>query len=78
MTDANTPLRIAIAGAAGRMGRTLIAACAEQPGLALAAAFEHAGSSALGLDAGVLAGLPANGVAIAADDCPRRSSPSMC
>ena len=68
MTDANTPLRIAIAGAAGRMGRTLIAACAEQPGLALAAAFEHAGSSALGLDAGVLAGLPANGVTIAADD----------
>ena len=24
MTDADTPLRIAIAGAAGRMGRTLI------------------------------------------------------
>lgn len=68
MTDADTPLRIAIAGAAGRMGRTLIAACAEQPGLVLAAAFEHAGSSALGLDAGVLAGLPANGVAVAADD----------
>jgi len=68
MTDANTPLRIAIAGAAGRMGRTLIAACAQRPGLVLAAAFEHAGSGALGLDAGVLAGLPANGVAIAADD----------
>lgn len=67
MTDA-TPLRIAIAGAAGRMGRTLIAACAERPGLALAAAFEHAGSSALGLDAGVLAGLPANGIAVGADD----------
>ncbi|HEY0675254.1 MAG TPA: 4-hydroxy-tetrahydrodipicolinate reductase [Immundisolibacter sp.] len=70
MTDANTQPRIAIAiaGAAGRMGRTLVAACAEQPGLALSAAFEHAGSGALGLDAGVLAGLPANGVAIAADD----------
>ena len=67
MTDA-TPLRIAIAGAAGRMGRTLIAACAERPGLALAAAFEHAGSSALGLDAGVLAGLPANGIVVSADD----------
>ena len=67
MTDA-TPLRIAIAGAAGRMGRTLIATCAERPGLALAAAFEHAGSSALGLDAGVLAGLPANGIAVTADD----------
>lgn len=68
MTDANTPLRIAIAGAAGRMGRTLIAACAEPPGLTLAAVFEHAGSAALGLDAGVLAGLPANGVVVAADD----------
>lgn len=68
MTDASNPLRIAIAGAAGRMGRTLIGACAEQPGLALTAAFEHTGSAALGLDAGVLAGLPANGVVIAADD----------
>ena len=29
--------RIAIAGAAGRMGRTLIAACTEQPGLQLTA-----------------------------------------
>lgn len=68
MAIADTPLRIAIAGAAGRMGRTLMAACAEQPGLVLAAAFEHAGSAALGLDAGVLAGLPQNAVAIVADD----------
>jgi 4-hydroxy-tetrahydrodipicolinate reductase len=61
------PIRIAIAGAAGRMGRTLIAACADRPGLALAAAFEHPGSSALGADSGLLAGLPANGIAIGDD-----------
>jgi 4-hydroxy-tetrahydrodipicolinate reductase len=60
--------RIAIAGAAGRMGRTLIAACAEQPALTLAAAFEHAGSAALGSDSGLLAGLAPNGVAVTADD----------
>lgn len=60
--------RIAIAGAAGRMGRTLIAACAEQPGLRLTAAVEHAGNAALGSDSGLLAGLAPNGVPVSADD----------
>ena len=48
--------RIAIAGAAGRMGRSLIEACRQADGLELGAALERPGSAALGVDAGVLAG----------------------
>lgn len=49
--------RIAIAGAAGRMGRNLIDACHQADGLQVTAAIEHAGSSWLGADAGELAGI---------------------
>lgn len=48
--------RIAIAGAAGRMGRTLIEVCRLAEGLELGAAIERPGSPALGSDAGLLAG----------------------
>ncbi|GAB4358552.1 MAG: 4-hydroxy-tetrahydrodipicolinate reductase [Gammaproteobacteria bacterium] len=48
--------RIAIAGAAGRMGRALIEACNQTDGLRLGAALERAGSRAVGTDAGILAG----------------------
>lgn len=47
-----TQLRIAVAGACGRMGRTLIEAVLEAPDMALVAAFEQAGNAALGSDAG--------------------------
>ncbi len=59
--------RVAIAGAGGRMGRTLISMLAEHPTLVLSAALEHAASPHLGSDAGLLAGVGANGVSIAAD-----------
>lgn len=59
--------RIAITGAAGRMGRTLIQTIAEADDLELGAAFEYAGSDFLGLDAGELAGAGKQGVAITAD-----------
>ncbi|MGF1546191.1 MAG: 4-hydroxy-tetrahydrodipicolinate reductase [Thiotrichales bacterium] len=49
--------RIAIVGAAGRMGRTLIQACAQASECRLTAATEQAGSSLLGADAGELAGV---------------------
>ncbi|MFG1416377.1 4-hydroxy-tetrahydrodipicolinate reductase [Xanthobacter sp. V0B-10] len=62
-----TDLRIVIAGAGGRMGRTLIKAIGEQKGLALAGALEHAGSAHIGSDAGVVAGLPALGLPVASD-----------
>ena len=50
-------LKIAVSGAAGRMGRTLINACHDSEACALSAALEHSGSSLLGSDAGELAGL---------------------
>src|SRR5262249_14216791 len=55
-------MRLIVAGAGGRMGRTLVRAIAETPGLALAGAAEAASSPLIGEDSGVLAGLPANRV----------------
>jgi 4-hydroxy-tetrahydrodipicolinate reductase len=60
-------MRLIVAGAGGRMGRTLVKAIAETRGLALAGAIEGAGSPLLGKDAGELAGIGANGVTITAD-----------
>jgi 4-hydroxy-tetrahydrodipicolinate reductase len=54
------PVRIAISGAAGRMGRTLLKLVHEMPGAQLAGALETRGSPALGQDLGALAGLPAS------------------
>ena len=56
-------LRIAVAGASGRMGRILIEAIAAAPDMVLAAALEQPGSSALGQDSGLLVG-SANGVLV--------------
>jgi 4-hydroxy-tetrahydrodipicolinate reductase len=50
------PLNIAIAGAGGRMGRTLIEAVLRASDVKLAAALEIAGSPHLGKDAGELVG----------------------
>jgi len=49
-------LRVVIAGAAGRMGRMLIGAVDQTPGMALAGALERPGSPALGQDASLQAG----------------------
>ena len=59
-----------VAGAGGRMGRTLIKAIAETKGLALAGAVDAPGSAVLGRDAGELAGLGKNGIAVTADAAP--------
>ena len=56
--------RVAVTGAAGRMGRTLIEAIHNHAELELSAAIEQPGSSILGADAGELAGLGRNGVVI--------------
>lgn len=50
-------LRIAITGAAGRMGKTLIEACQQAEGCELSAAVERPGISLIGADAGELAGV---------------------
>ena len=60
-------MRLIVAGAGGRMGRTLVRAIAQTPGLALAGATESANSPLLGKDAGELAGVGANGIALTAD-----------
>ncbi len=49
-------MRVAIAGAAGRMGQMLVEAVSNDPGLRLTGALEHAASPALGRDAGALLG----------------------
>jgi 4-hydroxy-tetrahydrodipicolinate reductase len=60
-------IRLAIAGAAGRMGRALIEASQQAAGMQTTVALEHAGHAALGGDAGVLAGLGELGVPVSAD-----------
>jgi 4-hydroxy-tetrahydrodipicolinate reductase len=60
-------LRLIVAGAGGRMGRTLIKAITETDGLALAGALEDARSPLIGWDAGKLAGLSDNGVKLVGD-----------
>ncbi|HZS62927.1 MAG TPA: 4-hydroxy-tetrahydrodipicolinate reductase [Xanthobacteraceae bacterium] len=60
-------MRLIVAGAGGRMGRTLIKAIADTPGVTLAGALEDARSPLVGQDSGTLAGLGANGIAIGGD-----------
>ncbi|MEE8243544.1 MAG: 4-hydroxy-tetrahydrodipicolinate reductase [Pseudomonadales bacterium] len=59
--------RVAVTGAAGRMGRTLIQAIDEAGQVTLGAAFERAGISLIGSDAGELAGVGKLGVVVADD-----------
>jgi len=56
--------RIAIPGAAGRMGRNLIDACQRAGGLSLGAAIERPGHDLIGSDAGVVAGVGELGVSL--------------
>src|SRR5213083_659316 len=60
-------MRLIVAGAGGRMGRALVRAIAETPGVVLVGALEAPGSELVGKDAGTLAGLPANGVLLSSD-----------
>ncbi len=59
-------IRVGIAGAAGRMGRTLIQACHEADDLQVTAATEYAQSGLLGADAGEVAGIGRMGLPIVA------------
>ena len=67
MAAANSDMRVVIAGAGGRMGRTLISAIAATKGMALAGAVDAPGSAVIGRDAGELAGLGANGIKVTSD-----------
>lgn len=57
-------LNIAVTGAAGRMGRSLITACHQNDHCQLTLALEHSGNSMLGSDAGDLAGIGKLNVAL--------------
>jgi 4-hydroxy-tetrahydrodipicolinate reductase len=60
-------MRIAVLGAAGRMGQALTRALAETPGCVVAGGLEPKGSPAVGQDIGTTAGLDPLGVAITDD-----------
>ena len=60
-------LKVAIAGAGGRMGAANIRAVTATPGIAVYSAFERPGSAAIGRDAGEYAGIDKLGVVIGDD-----------
>jgi len=57
-------LKVIVAGAAGRMGKRIIAMVAENPSTELVGAYERPGHDAIGLDAGAVAGIGELGVKI--------------
>ena len=59
--------RIAVTGAAGRMGRQIIEAIQAQEGVSLGAALDRPGSSLVGVDVGELAGIGRIGVLLSDD-----------
>lgn len=60
-------MRLIVAGAGGRMGRTLVKAIADHKGLVLTGALEDADSPLIGQDAGVLAGIGENKIKLRSD-----------
>ncbi|MDP6719607.1 MAG: 4-hydroxy-tetrahydrodipicolinate reductase, partial [Pirellulaceae bacterium] len=62
-----TKLRLAINGAAGRMGQRLVALGHAESGLEIAAALEYSGCPRLGADAGVVAGVGEIGVTLTSE-----------
>lgn len=63
-------MRIAVLGAAGRMGQALTRALAETPGCTISGGIETKGSPAVGQDIGAVAGLNPLGVTITDDPLP--------
>ena len=62
-----TAIRVAVTGAAGRMGKMLVAAVTAAEDMRLSAALEHAESPHVGAAAGAVAGIGAVDVAIGTD-----------
>ncbi|MEL6947881.1 MAG: 4-hydroxy-tetrahydrodipicolinate reductase [Pseudomonadota bacterium] len=60
-------MKLAVVGATGRMGRTLLRAVNEADGVVLSGAVDRAGAAELGMDSGVLAGLGENGIPVTDD-----------
>jgi 4-hydroxy-tetrahydrodipicolinate reductase len=66
-SGATPAMKLAVVGAAGRMGQTLIRVIQATPGAILAGAIERPGSPHIGRDAGELAGIGPLGVPITDD-----------
>jgi len=60
-------IRVAITGAAGRMGRTLIEACHHSSTVECSVALEHPDSTVIGMDSGEMAGIGRSGIKIVDD-----------
>lgn len=63
-------VKIAIPGAAGRMGQELVRICQDTTGVETGAATEHPDSKAMGRDSGEFAGIEPNGVLITETSAP--------
>lgn len=63
----STPIRLAVHGAAGRMGRRVIALASQDDSIDLMAAVEHKNHASIGKDAGELSGVGAIGVPLSSD-----------
>lgn len=63
-------MKLAVTGAAGRMGQALIRAIVDSPDAELAGAIERTGSEAIGRDAGSLAGIAETGIIVRDDPLP--------
>ena len=63
-------MKIAIAGAAGRMGRTLTRIASETSGIEIAGGLESSGSPQVGSDMGELAGIGKLRVKVSSDPAP--------
>ena len=66
MNDSDMKM-VVVAGAAGRMGQTLLKAVHAAPGMKIHAAIEREGAPDVGKDAGEVAGLGPIGVPITTD-----------
>ena len=64
-------LRVVVAGAGGRMGRTLLRAVLGEPKMRLVGALDRPDAEAQGEDAGLLAGAGAAGVLVATEPAVR-------
>ena len=62
-------IRLVVAGAAGRMGKTILALAGRDPQFRIAGGLEHPESPALGSDIGVLTGSEPLGVSVGHDPC---------
>jgi 4-hydroxy-tetrahydrodipicolinate reductase len=60
-------LRLAVIGAAGRMGRMLVQTIPDTLGVRLTGAIENAASPMIGVDSGAMVGVGPNGVAVSSD-----------